>query len=148
MTDLSEIDTATDNADWANPEGTEAPAGLPVPALWRILVMPVQPTKKTASGIVIPVQAQDAEEHLQVVGKIVALGPLAYRSFKLAAGPLDYLRILCGMRVAWAPQVGDWIVYGRYTGQRLEYRDRRLIVMNDDEIIAQVADPSGFKVYL
>ena len=132
---------------WVNIEDTDIPPDLPTPMLWRVLVMPVQPRKKTASGILLPFQIQDAESHLQYVVKVAALGPLAFRSFKLARGVVDWLRILAGLPVADAPQVGDWVVVGRYAGQRAEFRGVKLTMLNDDEILCHAKGPEGFKVY-
>ena len=89
MTNLSDDPefAANDNVDWQNPEEIAVPTDLPRPSIWRILVMPVQPKKVSKGGIVLPSMAQDAEGHLQIIGKVAALGPLAYRSWKFAAGP-------------------------------------------------------------
>ncbi len=137
-----------DNVDWLNPEEMEVPEGLPKPWGWRILVMPVQPKRKSKGGILLPSMTQDAEGHLQIVGKIAALGPLAFRSWKFAQGFGDYIRILGGKPAAWAPKVGDWVVYGRYTGQRCEYKRTRLIMMNDDDLVAQVDSCEGFRIHV
>jgi co-chaperonin GroES (HSP10) len=145
---MNDVTEAQDNTEWLNDEAAEIPRDLPQPALWRMLVMPVQPNRETKSGIVIPVAAQEAEEHLQVIGRVAALGPLAYKSEKFVSCPEDRALIADGKPVSWAPKVGDWIIYGRYTGQRLEYRDTRFILMNDDEILGQIASPDGFRVYL
>lgn len=136
-----------DNVDWLNPEDIDLPQDLPRPSVWRMLIMPVQPKRKSKGGILLPYQAQDAEGHLQIVGKVAALGPLAFRSWKFAAGFTDYARIVTGQRVSWAPKVGDWVVYGRYTGQRCEYRGLKMVIMNDDELIAHISSPDGFKIY-
>ena len=139
---------AGDGIEWANDSEAKIPAGLPSPFMWRILVMPVQPKTQTKSGIVLAIQTQDAQGHLQFVGKIAAIGPLAFRSFKLCSGVMDYLRVLCGMRIAAAPKVGDWVVHGRYTGQRCEFKGSKLIMMNDDEVLAKCDSPADFRVYV
>jgi co-chaperonin GroES (HSP10) len=148
MTDMTDLPMMNDNVDWLNPEDMDVPQDIPPPFLWRICVMPVQPKKVSKGGIFLPVAAQDAEGHLQIIGKVVAIGPLAFRSFKYASGPRDYWRILTGRRVSWAPKVGDWVVYGRYTGQRCEYQNLRLVIMNDDELIAGARSAAGWKIYV
>lgn len=145
---MTEFYDAGDGVDWANEEDVKIPAGLPDPFMWRILVMPVQPKTKTKSGIVLAIETQNNQGHLQFVGKIAAVGPLAFRSFKLCSGVMDYLRVLCGQRIAAAPKVGDWVVHGRYTGQRCEFKGARLIMMNDDEVLAKCESPADFKVYV
>ena len=139
----------TDQLDeWANDEDSAIPEGLPTPRLWRILVMPVQRKAMSAGGIALPRSVMDSEDHLQFVGRVAALGPLAFKSRKMCAGIVDYLRVLFGMRVADAPKVGDWVAHGRYTGQRCEFKGARLIMMNDDELLADTDGPAGFRVYV
>lgn len=139
----------TDQQDeWANDEDAKIPENLPAPFMWRILVMPVQPRQVSKGGIVLARVTQDAESHLQFVGKIAAVGPLAFRSWKLCSGIGDFIRVLMGKTIAAAPKVGDWVVHGRYTGQRCEFKNTRLIMMNDDEVLAKCASPQDFKVYL
>lgn len=137
-----------DGIEWANDEEAKIPEGLPEPFMWRILVMPVQPRTTTKSGIVLAIETQNAEGHLQFVGRVAAVGPLAFRSFKLCSGIADFLRVMCGMQIAAAPKVGDWVVHGRYTGQRCEFKGARMIMMNDDEVLAKCESPQDFKVYL
>lgn len=139
---------ANDNVGWMNPEDADIPEDLPAPFLWRVLVLPVQPKKVSTGGILLPTQSQDAEGHLQFVGRIAAMGPLAFRSFKFTSGAVDWARILTGNRVSGAPKVGDWVVYGRYNGQRCEYKGTRLIMMNDDELLCSTSGPSGFRIYI
>ena len=147
---MTEYYDAGDGADlgWANDEEVKIPEGLPKPFMWRILVMPVQPKTTTRSGIVLALETQNNEGHLQFVGKVAAVGPLAFRSWKLCAGIVDQLRVLCGLPIAGAPKVGDWVVHGRYTGQRCEFKGARLIMMNDDEVLAKCDNPANFKVYV
>lgn len=144
---MSEDFDPGDGIEWANDEDQEIPEGLPNPFMWRILVMPVQPRTTTKSGIVLAIETQNAEGHKQFVGRIAAVGPLAFRSFKLCSGVMDFLRVMCGKQIAAAPKVGDWVVHGRYTGQRCEFKNTRLIMMNDDEVLAQCGGPDGFRVY-
>lgn len=134
--------------EWANDEEAKIPEGLPKPFMWRILVMPVQPRQVSKGGIVLALSTQNTEGHLQFIGKVAAVGPLAFRSRKLCAGIKDILRVLIGKTVAAAPKVGDWVVHGRYTGQRCEFKNTRLIMMNDDEVLAKCESPADFRVYL
>ncbi len=148
MNARTECSRNEDTESWANAEGTEVPKDLPQPAWWRILVLPVKPPKASRGGIIIPAQAREAEEHLQQLGRVAALGPLAGRSWKFASDPLDYLRILCGLPVRHMPAVGDWVVFNRYTGQRMEYKGTRLILMNDDELLCKAQSAEGFKIHI
>lgn len=135
--------------NWVNPDDVEAPEGLPAMMLWRVMVMPVQPKKVSKGGILLPEQSRDAESHLQFVGKLVAMGPLAGTSGKFVRpGLWNWLRFVLGGATEYGLKVGDWVIYGRYSGQRVEYKGTRLILMNDDEIIARATSVDGFKVYV
>lgn len=144
---IEHLDDA-DNIGWSNDEDAEIPQGLVKPMLWRILVMPIQPKKQSTGGIVLVESARDAEAHLQFVGRLAAFGPVAFRSEKFAAGPDDLKRIAAGERVADAPNIGDWVIYPRYAGQRCEYKGTRLVLMNDDDLLARADGPSGFRIYI
>lgn len=126
-----------DNSGFLNNEDVAVPADLPRPLLWRCIVMPVQPKRMSAGGIALPEAAQDAELHLQYTGKLVAVGPLAGKNERFKSGD-DYL---------WDAKVGDWVVYGRYAGQKVEFRGVRYLIMNDDEILGVADGPDGFRIY-
>jgi co-chaperonin GroES (HSP10) len=38
-------------------------------------------------------------------------------------------------------QKGDWIVFGRYAGARLNIDGGEIRILNDDEILARINDP-------
>lgn len=114
---------------------------MPEPLGWRVLIEPIAVEERTRGGIVLPDQAQKAKEHLNYVGKVVAMGPLCYRDPKFGdAGP-------------WC-QVGDWVAYGQYAGQTVLIRNRngdgavRMRLCNDDEILAKLASPESVLVYV
>lgn len=120
---------------------------LPKPTLWRVLVLPKQPKKMSAGGIALPTMAVDAERHLNFIGQVLALGPLAGKSDKFLnpdwqPGHYDKPRWL------WDVKVGDWVVYGRYAGMAKEFKGVKLLTVNDDEITEVISGPDGFRVYL
>lgn len=127
-----------DGTDLNDAEEREALKDAPQPQLWRILVRPKTPKRRSAGGIMLASQAQDAEAHLQYVGRVVAMGPLAGKSDRYAADGQSTYDV----------QVGDWIAYGRYAGQRLVHRGLRLLVINDDEVLCKVPAPEQLKVYV
>lgn len=130
---MSEFDpTSWDGDGWTN-ETDEVPEGHPVPKLWRVLICPVRPKQKTASGLVIAQSAQDAQKVLNYVGKVVALGPLAYADERFKG--------------VTPPKIGDWVAYGRYAGMPMTYKGCRLLLVNDDEILCDVPDPEGLTAH-
>lgn len=158
---------------WLNDQDVTVPEGLPVPTLWRVLVMPVQPRRKSRGthgvSIALPDTTQDSEGYLNYIGKVLKLGPLAGRNEKFEnpewrgdpseqgrrAEALDRFAEQARFgetlprvpRYVWTVKEGDWVIYGRYAGQRMEYEGVKLVMTNDDEIIGTIADPSGFRIY-
>lgn len=127
----------TDDNDLGWDESTELPEaffdGLPQPLTWRILVMPVRPRKVSKGGIVLAETTQDVQRHLNYVGRIVSMGSLVYTDKRLASEVNK-------------PAVGEYVIYGRYAGQVLTYKGIRLLIINDDEILAKVSSPDDLKI--
>lgn len=102
------------------------------PILWHLMVEPIEPPKETAGGIALPDETVEANERMAFVGKVLALGSLAYKStpqpgMDFSAEPNK-------------PQVGDYIVFGRHSGQRVEFRSGRAIVFLNDTDVKGVCD--------
>lgn len=135
MTDYSA--NYTDDNDLGWDETNELPEsfyeGLPQPLTWRILVMPVRPRKVSKGGIVLAETTQDVQRHLNYIGRIISTGSLAYTDKRISMETSK-------------PKVGDYVIYGRYAGQVLTYKGIRLLIINDDEILAKVASPDDLKI--
>ncbi|MGI9014197.1 MAG: co-chaperone GroES [Phycisphaerales bacterium] len=86
----------------------------------RILIKPVDPETKTASGIYLPESAK--EKPMQ--GKVVATGP-----GKL----LDN-----GERVKPAVKKGDTVVYSKYAGTEIEIKNVSHIIMRESELLGLI----------
>lgn len=102
------------------------------PILWNLLVEPVEVQRTSEGGIELPEEVLEAQEKLAFVGKVVELGSLAY-----AAKPregLDY------SKETNKPNVGDYVVFGRYSGQRVNKRNGRSLVILADTDIKAVCD--------
>jgi len=109
-------------------EDTSLQAKLPTPTGYRILILPFVPGKVTRGGIHLAKQTVDKERLATVVGYVVRLGPDAYKDDrKFPKGP-------------WC-QEGDWIIFGRYAGARIQIEGGDLRLLNDDEILAVINDP-------
>lgn len=168
---------AQDNAGFFNPEDQKIPEGIPQPMLWRVLLMPVQPASRSkgthGKSIHLPAQTQDNDSYLNYIGRVAAMGPLAGKSERYQnpayVVPKEMLReyhnsLMEGedfarfeQRVAdvnteprwlWDIKVGDWVCYGRYSGQRIEFQGVKFILANDDEILAKISGPDGFRAYI
>ena len=106
---------------------------LPVPLYWRVIVEPAKPREESVGGIIIPKENQDAQEILNCVGTVVAMGASAGAHERLGGdgtkpGPLF-------------PKVGDAVFYGRHAGAHILYKGCKLILCNDDELLAIVPNP-------
>lgn len=113
---------------------------LPKPMLWRVLVKPYEMEKKTLGGIELPDEYLDKTKYLVMVGKVEDMGTFAFKA-KTSSG-LDFAE------EENSPTIGDWVLYGKYAGQRIRYADgKEYVILNDDEIIAKVDDPAAFVSY-
>lgn len=122
------------DGEWLNSAEAQVPSDFPDVFLWRMLIAPRRPKRVSKGGIILPGNAQDAEDFLTYVGQVVAMGSLCYRS--------DVFKDTDNI-----PKVGDWVVYGRYAGQRIVYRGFKFIFLNDKEVLGRVADPDMVKIH-
>lgn len=160
-----------DNFQWVDFKdlGIDA-ADLPRPLTWRLMVLPKQPRKMTTGGIALPDQVNDVERHLNYIGQVVAMGPLAGKNEKFenpkwmppqntveaAQRLLDIKNDIARFgeelprepRYLWDVKIGDWIIYGKYSGQHIEFRGTRFLTINDDEVVQVIKSPEGYRVYL
>ena len=86
----------------------------------RVLVKPIEPESKTASGIFLPESAK--EKPMQ--GKVVATGP-----GKL----LDN-----GERVKPTVKKGDTVVFGKYSGTEVEIKGTQHMIMRESELLGLI----------
>lgn len=101
---------------------------IPTPTGWRIVVLPYRGAEKTKGGIVLSEQTRTREQVATVCGYVLAVGDLAYKDEgKFPNGP-------------WC-KTGDWIVFGRYAGARINIDGGEIRILNDDEILARIKDP-------
>lgn len=101
---------------------------IPKPTGWRIVILPYRGPAKTKSGIVLADSTIEKQVASTTCGYVLAVGPLAYKDQdKFPDGP-------------WCKE-GDWIVFGRYAGARLNIDGGEIRILNDDEILATVMDP-------
>ena len=111
-----------------NPIGAEKARQLPDPKGYRMLIMLPQMEEKTEGGVILPDEHRAREETATIVGFVLKMGDLCYKDpDKFPTG-------------AWCKE-GDWVVFARYGGSRLNIEGGEIRVLNDDEILAVVSDP-------
>ena len=83
----------------------------------RVLVEPVQEDEqKTAGGIIIP----DSAKEKPMVGTIVAVGPGARKED--------------GERIPMELNVGDKVLYGKYTGTDVKIDGKEQLIMRESDV--------------
>ena len=91
-----------------------------VPLHDRIVIRPTQQEEVLASGIVIPDTAKEKPQQ----GDVISVGP----------GRLDD----DGKRIQMDVQVGDRVLYAKYTGQEVKIDQEELIVLSEKDVLAKV----------
>ncbi|MFM1890440.1 MAG: co-chaperone GroES [Phycisphaerales bacterium] len=86
----------------------------------RILVKPLEPETKTASGIYLPETAK--ERPMQ--GKVVATGP---------GKMLDN-----GQRTKPSVKKGDTVVFGKYSGTEVEIKNVSHLIIRESELLGVI----------
>ena len=100
---------------------------LPEPTGWRILILPFKMKEKTKGGLYL---GQDTLEKQQIgsnCGMILKMGSQCYDKERYPEGP-------------WCKE-GDWVVYARYAGSRIQIDGGEVRLLNDDEILATIENP-------
>ena len=128
---------------WAFPEvnpGQQPFGGRVIVQLRRI--------KKTTGRIILVSETKDTEKWQNMIGRVVSIGPLAFKNREtMASWPEG----------SWA-QVGDYVRVPKWGGDRWERavptEDEKedpvlFMTINDHELIAKVTDdPLSFKAYV
>ena len=78
----------------------------------RVVVKPAPAEEKTAGGIIIPDTAKEKPQR----GEVIAVGP----------GKDDN---------AMTVKAGDIVLYGKYSGQELQYEGTDYLIMREDDIL-------------
>ena len=124
-----QMGNALKNDEWIDIEDEVSdPTNLPELPGFHVLVRPVSVKSKTKGGIFIPDSTKDDMSYLTTVGKVIALGELAYKDIdKFPNGE-------------WCT-VGDYVCYGKHAGTKLYYQNVKLLLLFDDQVIMRVSDP-------
>lgn len=127
-------------AEWGTETTQPDPSSdlLPQPTGWRIIVRPIVAAAKTAGGIHLPDEVQVAQQRSTRVGRVLAIGPLAFTRADMQ-NPDEM------MAEDWY-EVGDYVLFPANGPLRFEVAGVKLLLMNDDEPMAVVPDPSVMKI--
>ena len=117
------------NDMWITDEEYSAtPDVLPELPGFHVLVRPVSVKETTKGGIIIPNSTREDMSYLTTVGKVIKIGSLAYNDTdKFPKGP-------------WCKE-GDYICYAKHAGQKIQYKEVKMILLYDDQVIMKVQDP-------
>ena len=122
-----------------------APEGLGEPFGYKIYVMPVKPKKeiRTNSGVVIhlPDESVDAQSWLNCIGRIVKMGPCAFKHPRWKE---------LGLTEDQTPKVGDLILYAARSPHRFKFKGANILVINDDWITGYASEEhaGGYVFYV
>jgi co-chaperonin GroES (HSP10) len=110
----------------------------------RVLIQIRTPKKKSQGGIILDVGTQDTEKWNTQVGKVVALGPLAFKNRNdMQPWPEG----------DWC-KAGEFVRVAKYGGDRWEVQMKNgesamFVIFNDLDIIGQVTgDPLSIKAFI
>lgn len=124
-----QMDKAIDNGEWITDEEVKInKKDLPALPAYHVLLRPVSIRSKTKGGIYLPDKVKDDVSYLTTLGKVLKLGDIAYKdTVKFPNGP-------------WC-QEGDYVCYGKHTGQKFVFKGVKLLLVYDDQIIMKIGNP-------
>lgn len=111
---------------------------LPTPTGWRILIMPYNPPTTTKGGIELPDAVHERERVGTVAGLVLKVGPLAYKDKSKFGDPSS----LNDKLLPWCKEK-DWVLFSKYAGSRFKIEGGELRILNDDEVLGIIDDPSN-----
>jgi len=120
-----DIDSEKDKAyeRLKNKESTK----LPNPTGWRMIVLPFKMKEKTKGGLFLGQETLERQQVASTCGLVLAQGPHCYDKDKFPEGP-------------WC-KVGDWVIFARYAGSRINIDGGEVRILNDDEVLATIENP-------
>ena len=100
---------------------------LPKPTGWIMLVLPFKLPEKTKGGLFLGADTLERQQVASTCGLVLAMGPHCYDKEKFPEGP-------------WCKK-GDWVVFARYAGSRIQIDGGEVRLLNDDEVLATIENP-------
>ena len=109
-------------------EVTKEKDKLPQPTGWRMLVLPFRMSEKSKGGVLFAHETVDKQQVASQCGNVLAMGSECYKDKeRYPNGP-------------WC-KVGDWVVFARYAGSRIQIEGGEVRLLNEDEVLATVKNP-------
>lgn len=143
---MDELDASPGDTITTVIEGSIRQSDYPDPSGYRIMIEPIEIEESTKSGLILTQQSLEAKEHLRHIGRVVKMGPLAYRHDKFRISPDREPEPWC--------RVGDWVSYRNYAGADLPIMradgkgHKPVLFINDDEVICTIPNPHAVRIYV
>lgn len=116
------------NDEWISRDEAPDPDVLPEIPGFHLLIRPVSVKEQTKGGIILPDSTKNDIAYLTTVGRVLKVGDIAYQdTSKFPNGP-------------WC-KPGDYVCYGKHSGQKFFYKGVRMLLLFDDQISMVVQDP-------
>ena len=101
---------------------------LPRPTGWRMLILPFKMPEKTKGGLYFGQETLERQQVGSTCGLVLAQGPDCYKDKeRYPDGP-------------WCKK-GDWVIFARYAGSRMQIDGGEVRLLNDDEVLASIDNP-------
>tara|TARA_R100000664_G_C2655764_1_gene74279 strand:- start:60 stop:524 length:465 start_codon:yes stop_codon:yes gene_type:complete len=101
---------------------------LPKPTGWRMLVLPFKMPEKSKGGLYFGKDTLERQQVASTCGLILETGPDCYNDKeRYPDGP-------------WCKK-GDWVIFARYAGSRIQIDGGEVRLLNDDEVLATIDNP-------
>ena len=109
-------------------EVTNEKTKLPKPTGWRMLGLPFRMDEKSKGGVLFANETIDKQQVASQCGNVLAMGPDCYKDKdRYPEGP-------------WC-KTGDWVIFARYAGSRIQIDGGEVRLLNDDEVLASIDNP-------
>ena len=124
--DFQETETKKQKESFESLQNKET-AKLPSPTGWRLLILPFKLPEKTKGGLYLGQDTLERQQVASTCGLVLEVGPHCYDKEKFPEGP-------------WCKK-GDWVIFARYAGSRIQIDGGEVRLLNDDEVLATIDNP-------
>jgi co-chaperonin GroES (HSP10) len=125
--------------DWVSANDIPDPDTLPEITGWNILIRPIEPEKKIGS-VLLPTSFTEDVKYLNNVGQVKAMGPLCFSDPNTK--PSDGSYFPHGRYKAPWCKVGDYVVWGKHQGTKLQYKGVAFVLLADELILMKIENPA------